>query len=195
MSRPPVSNHDVCNTSSFNGGTYTIPVYLVVDCSLDGVKLRALVDTGSMRSFVNDKIVAVIDFHRVKVREETPRCMSITGDPLNIFGNISVSVKFSKSPTDFKGKFLVCSYMNYDCVLGWNFLVKNGLDLRGDFCRGKRSYYLVGAHGKTPILQDAVGERHVSGVVEMGEEQMVTLDANTPPLFVESRLRGRAKVV
>ena len=99
MSRPPVSNHDVCNNSSFNGGTCTIPVHPVVDCSLDGVKLRALVDTGSMRSFVNDKIVAVIDFHRVKVREETPRCMSITGDPLNIFGNISVSVKFSKPPT------------------------------------------------------------------------------------------------
>ena len=85
--------------------------------------------------------------------------------------------------------------MNYDCVLGWNFLVKNGLDLRGDVSRGKRSYYLVGAHEKTPILQNAVGEHHVSGVVEMGEEQMVTLDANTPPLFVESRLRGRAKVV
>ena len=95
----------VCNNSSLNGGTYTIPVHLVVECSIDGVKLRALVDTGSTRSFMNNKIVAVIDFHWVRVKDEAPRCMSITSHPLNSFGNICVSVKFSKSPKDFTGNF------------------------------------------------------------------------------------------
>ena len=58
-------------------------------------------------------------------------------------------VKFCKNKKTYVGNFLVCPNIGYDCVLGWDFLVHNNLDLRGEMFRGTRSYHLVGSHGKT----------------------------------------------
>jgi hypothetical protein len=75
---------------------YTIPVHPIVDCFIDGVKVRALVDTGSMRSFLSDKFIAIIDFNNNRTHKDNTRCVSITGDSLNITDSISLLVRFNK---------------------------------------------------------------------------------------------------
>lgn len=71
----------------------------VVHVHIEGVKLRALIDTGSMKSFITDKVHAILDFDNARVRTETVRCMSITGNPLTILGSLEASVKFNRRAT------------------------------------------------------------------------------------------------
>ena len=64
-----------------------------MDCFIDGVKVRALVDTGSMRSFLSDNFIAIIYFNNNRTRKDNTRCVYITGDSLNITDSISISVR------------------------------------------------------------------------------------------------------
>ena len=91
-------------------------------------------------------------------------------------------VKFCKNKKTYVGNFLVCTNIGYDCVVGWDFLVHNNLDLRGEMFRGTRSHHLVGSHGKTRV--SAVGctkssNKSVSGVLEasLGTEKAPKFEA------------------
>ena len=122
-----------------------------------------------MRTFISDNIQKIIDLDHKKLDTSvTERCESITGGVLRILG-LMPEVKFCKNKKTYVGNFLVCTNIGYYCVLGWDFLVHNNLDLRGEMFRGNRSYHLVGSHGKTQV--SAVGctkssNKSVSGVLE-----------------------------
>ena len=73
--------------------------------------------------------------------------------------------------------------IGYDCVLGWDFLVNNNSDLRGEISRGDRLYHLVGSHGKTWVSAVACtrsSHRSVSGVLEANH------GTGVPPRFEAS---------
>lgn len=51
-----------------------------ISCFIEGVKVQALVDTGSMRSFISKEIHTVIDYDNSRVDKTVEeRCRSITG--------------------------------------------------------------------------------------------------------------------
>ena len=147
-----------------------IPTHPFVVCNIEGVRVQALVDTGSMKSFIKKGIQDVIDFDCRRVNKSTERCNSITGDSLKIIGKINVNVNFSGSRHTYSNDFLISSNIEFDCVLGWDFLVNNHVDLRRSMLGGLSSYVLKGPHGKTPVCARVVpNETHLSGVVESSD--------------------------
>ena len=129
-----------------------------------------------MRTFISDNIQKIIDLDGETLDTSVPeRCISITGGSLQILGRLPADVTFCKSKNKkvYVGNFLVCTNISYDCVLGWDFLVNNNLDLREENFKGTRSYRLVGPHGKSSV--NAVGcetfsKGSVSGVLETDTE-------------------------
>ena len=102
-----------------------------------------------MKSFISHDVHRIIDFHNTSLAKSIEQqCVSITGDNLNILGQISTNVKFSHSKVLYSGDFLVSDNIQYECVLGWDSITRNRLMLS----RNARAGYLsVGHHGKTPI--------------------------------------------
>ena len=131
-----------------------IPTHPFVVCNIEGVRVQALVDTGSMKSFIKKDIQDVIDFDCRRVNKSTERCNSITGDSLKIIGKINVNVNFSGSRHTYSNDFLISSNIEFDCVLGWDFLVNNHVDLRRGMLGGLSSYVLKGPHGKTSVCAE-----------------------------------------
>ena len=77
-------------------------------------------------------------------------CIGITGEPLHVEGTIHTELSFPSSGiVSYSGNFLVSSnlFQPLQCVLGWDFLTYNGLQL--SFAEGG-AYSRVGAHGITP---------------------------------------------
>lgn len=75
-----------------------IPTHPFVKCTIEGVNVHALVDTGSMKSFLRKDIYnIIIDFEGTRIDTANERCNSITGDSLNIFGKINANVHFTGS--------------------------------------------------------------------------------------------------
>ena len=86
MSRSDVSDTIVNVNSCINKHDSYIPVHPIVNCYIDGTPLRALINTGSMRSFITDKFAAILDFDHLIRSDEPSTCTSIIGDPLHIQG-------------------------------------------------------------------------------------------------------------
>ena len=108
-----------------------------------------------MRTFISDNIPKIIDLdHKKFDTSVTERCESKTGGALRILGRMRGEVKFCKNKKTYAGNFLVCTNIGYDCVLGWDFLVHNNLDLREEMFRETRSYHLVGSHVKKERPED-----------------------------------------
>lgn len=158
---------------------YQVPVHPIVKCSIKGVQVEALADTGSMRSFLNSNIHTIVDFDEIETKKvKNERCVSITGDPLQVKGYLDVGVTIKK--VKYKATLLVCDKIPYDCVLGWDFLVQNNLDIRVINSMRNGTYCLVGRHGKTP-LTGTVGENtcqepnpdKVKAVMSFSEPQTV----------------------
>ena len=91
--------------------------------------------------------------------------------------------------------FLVCTNIGYNCVLGWDFLVHNNLDLQREMFRRTRSYRLVGSHGKLRV--SAVGctkssNKSVSGVLEAspGTEKAPKCEAYDDFLLAQSNIKA-----
>lgn len=99
-----------------------------------------------MKSFISHNVHRIIDFSDSSVdRTSAQQCLLRETD---ILGQISTIVKFSHSKVTYTSDFLVSNNIQYECVLGWDFLNRNRLSLS----RGSgKDYYLVGRHGKTPI--------------------------------------------
>ena len=126
-------------------------VHPFVDCFVHEVRVRALIDSGSMKSFISQSVQRTIDFDDRKLnKSKSAKCVSITGHDVNIQGHLSSFVTFLGSCTSFKGDFLVSNNIAYDCVLGWDFISQNNLSLCLDV--NLHNYILVGKHGATPII-------------------------------------------
>ncbi len=72
------SNHPIVTTNNID---ISQPF---VDCFIDGVRVRALLDTGSMKSFISQNVQRVIDFNNSLLDTSCAQtCVSITGDKLH----------------------------------------------------------------------------------------------------------------
>ena len=122
-----------------------------VECYIEGVRVRALLDTGSMKSFINYTLLNIIDFNHTLIdQSQASKCISITGDRLDIVGMIPAKVNFIHRKHSYIGNFLVSSNIQYECVLGWDFITSNNLALVRDR-EARAGYLLEGSHGVTPI--------------------------------------------
>ena len=84
-------------------------------------------------------------------------------------GKLNASIKFIGSRYSYSDNFLVSSDIQFDCILGWDFLVNNQLTVQRDTSEGISFYSLTGPHGKTWVCAKAVSNAmHLSGVVESG---------------------------
>lgn len=108
--RPDVS-FDNCKSLSD-----IIPAQPFVKCHVDdGVEVNALIDTGSKRTFISDKIQTIIDMENDKLDTSvSERCISITGGSLNILGRMSATVKFGRSKKIYQGNVLVSTNISYE---------------------------------------------------------------------------------
>ena len=148
-------NNNVSVSSGTNHADINLPEHPFVACFIDGVLVNALLDTGSMKSFISDKILHVIDFDCVRLdTSQLQRCTSITGGELNIIGSISTNVTMHRSKHKYHSSFLVSSNIPYDCLLGWDFIMRHKLSVQGSVLGGRSSYQLVGTYGKCPIQSE-----------------------------------------
>ena len=117
---------------------------------MDQVWVCALVDPGSMKSFISKSVQRTIDFDDLNLnKSQKEKCVSITGHDVNIERHLRSTVQFLGLCQCFNGKFLVGNNITYECVLGWNLISQNNLSLCKDVNLG--NYLLVGKHGATPI--------------------------------------------
>ena len=95
-----------------------------------------------MKSFVSQDTFTCIQPSPC-LQSSSQNCISITGQPLQIEGTAHLTLLIPGN------NFLLYS-QPLQCVLGWDFLTSNGLQLlyrdRDD------AYFLEGAHGSTPIV-------------------------------------------
>ena len=102
-----------------------------------------------MKSFLSRHIHNVIDFdHLALDKSSNHKCVSITGNQLNILGCITTKLSFVHSKYSYSGNFLVSDNIPYECVIGWDFILSNQLSLKSDI---GGDYLLCGRHGVTHI--------------------------------------------
>ena len=80
-------NRDTNSDSDVSHISYSsLPEHQFVACFIDGVLVNALLDTGSMKSFIGDRIHKILDFDCVRLDklQSLQRCTSITGGDVNI---------------------------------------------------------------------------------------------------------------
>ena len=93
-----------------------------VDCFVDQVRVRALIDSGSMKSFISTSVQRTIDFDDLNLtKSKIEKCVSITGHHENIEGHLPSTVKFLGSCACFNSEFLVSNNIPYECVFGLRF--------------------------------------------------------------------------
>ncbi len=75
-------NCDFINNST-NATNDSLPEHAFAACLIDGVPVNALLDTGSMKSFIGDKVHNIFDFDCGRLDKSwSERCTSITGRDL-----------------------------------------------------------------------------------------------------------------
>ena len=81
-----------------------------------------------MKSFISHNVQAILDFKNSLLgKTSAQQCVSITGDNLNILGQLNTVVKFSNSKVTYASDFLVSDNIQYECVLGWDFINRHKL--------------------------------------------------------------------
>lgn len=177
---------------------YELPIHPLVELhwQIEDVKVRALIDTGSMKYSITKQVHAVLDFDNLRIRPETMHARNVYLLLVilnNTWYSFNACVMFNNKFRLVQGEFLVCDNISYVCVLGWDFLVQNRLDLRGITLGDRWAYSLVGNQGKTPIIANHVAwQNQLSGVVKMVETRTeIAIEDGNPTLFVESQLKGK----
>ena len=184
MRSAPVNvNNDECpqifafkNVNECGAPLSSFPQQPLVICKVNGVLVRALIDTGSMKSFISSRVYA-------ELRPRPPidvfasnSCVSITGQPLSVEGVVHASLELSCGEgVSYAGTFLVCSNLlsPLECILGWDFLIRNGLSI---IVNGS-SYFLTGSHGNAPLTPCTSLAKdcptHLFPVVERGASPII----------------------
>ena len=103
-----------------------------------------------MKSFISRE---VFDGMRPKQELEAThqRCFGITGEQLQVEGTVQATLSFPSSGSFlYAGKFFISGqlFQPLQCVLGWDFLTSNALNL---LYKGQGAYVLAGRHGETPL--------------------------------------------
>ena len=166
----------------------------MIKCDLGGVDVHALIDTGSMKSFVSKHI-----FDKMRplpvISNSISSCISITGEPLKIEGTIHTQLSFPCSGSaPYSGIFLVSSnlFQPLQCILGWDFLTHNSLQLS---CTESGVYSIVGAHGITPLSPHPSPTPCPPPPPSLpGQNVSTNYDAMSPCLLVQSSCRGPVPV-
>ena len=86
--------------------------------------MQALVDTGSMRSFINKDVYTIMDFNNVRIdKSDLEKCRSITGGSLDISGRIKGNIKFPSSMQTYSCNFLISKNIQYDYFILFYFIL------------------------------------------------------------------------
>lgn len=167
-------------------------VHPFVDCFIDSVRVCALIDTGSMKSFISKSVQRTIDFEDRNLKPHDEQCISITGHNVNISGSIPSYVQFMHSRTRYTGNFLVSDNIPYDCVLGWNFINNNGLSL----CKNIKidNYVLVGNHGVTPVKNHTLSTTADRAGIVRSSSQNVLPDPHSSRLLCQTHFQSNTVV-
>ena len=99
----------------------------LICCSLGGILVQALIDTGSMKSFITRQIYEQLR-PKQEVQPTAQRCYGITGQPLPVHGTVQTTLSFPNNPiVSYPGDFLVSDHLlePLQCIIGWDFLQMN----------------------------------------------------------------------
>ena len=185
-----VAGHPQIFSAGLCGASFEMPDQPLVVCHFGTSNLSALVDTGSMKSFISFDAFEQIE-PKPALHTVSQQCFGINGQPLHVEGGVQAAFSFPCSNNvSYTGDFLVSRhlYKPLQCVLGWDFLTANGLSL---VYRDNGAYYLTGRHGDTPLIpQDKCLDyplptklNQCAGVAENG-------NILSPTLFHQSENKG-----
>ncbi len=127
-----------------------------------------------MKSFISQNVQRIIDFNNSLLDTSCAQtCVSITGDKLHILGQLSTIVKFCQSKVAYLGDFLVSDNIQYDCVLGWDFIHHHQLSIHS---KGPgEGYFLAGRHGNTCIRDNRESTTaNLVGITHTSEQRSAT---------------------
>ena len=155
-----------------------------------------------MRSFINKDVYTIMDFNNVRIeKSDLEKCRSITGGSLDISGRIKGNTKFPSSKQTYSCNFLISNNIQYDCVLGWGFLVANKLDFSRGNSEGNSYYLLRGRHGKTQVCaKQPSPDIEFTGVVDVNRTHETASDIpelgseKESTLLFESRIKSPVHV-
>ena len=122
----------------------------LICCSLGGVLVQALIDTGSMKSFIARQIYEQLR-PKQEVQPTAHRCYG-TGQPLPVHGTVQTTLSFPNNLiVSYPGDFLVSDHLlePLQCIIGWDILTS--IELQLSFHENSH-YFLHGSHGETPLL-------------------------------------------
>ena len=95
-------------------------------------------------------------------------------------------VKFSNSKVTYASDFLVSDNIQYECVLGWDFINRHKLSFHTGPGKG---YFLVGRHGKTFIRDKEPTTANLAGVTHSRVSR-----SSTDRLLCQSTFQSNAVV-
>ena len=105
---------------------------------------------------------------------------------MNILGQLNTVVKFSNSKVTYASDFLVSDNIQYECVLGWDFINRHKLSFHTGPGKG---YFLVGRHGKTSIRDKEPTTANLAGVTHSRVSR-----SSTDRLLCQSTFQSNAVV-
>ena len=142
-----------------------------------------------MRSFISNHIQAIIDYNNNLIdKTSAQQCVSITGDSLNlnILGQLNTVVKFGNSKATNTNEFLFSDNIQYECVLGWDFINRHKLCIT----KGPgKDYISVGRHGKASIRDKESMTVNLAGVTHSRVPR-----SSTDRLLCQSTFQSNAAV-
>ena len=148
-----------------------------------------------MKSFISYNVQGILYFNNSLLdKTSAQQCVSITGDNLNILGQLNTVVKFGSSKVTYASDFLASDNIQYECVfLGWDFINRHNLSFHAG---PEKGYFLVGRHGKTsirvkePTTASLAGVTH-SRVSRSSTDRLLcqsTFQSNAAVAFLESSI-------
>ena len=127
----------------------------IIDLEIQGIKIKALIDTGAEVSLINsnlidenkDKLKNLISISKIKLLNVNGRRFADSNKILN--------TKIRVLGEEFYGEFVVITNMRFDMILGEDLLTK----LRAKIDMGERSMQLNGNKIKIGRVNEVNGER------------------------------------
>ena len=128
-----------------------------------------------------------------QLEETHQRCFGITGEQLQVEGTVQATLSFPSSGSfSYAGNFFISGHLfqPLQCVLGWDLLTSNGLNL---LYKGQGAYVLAGRHGETPLTPKTQDSSPLSSADKsLGCEARTTDTASC--LLAQSSSRGPVNV-